>query len=234
MYRNSKSNKVFSNECQYNRKMNYKKSTTEKKECNICFSLVDFTYKNTVTCNKTSQVICQDCKNKIIEIGGKCPMCRSHEIQSIFKDDEIIICTKNKDKNGAKLLNPKQKKALRRSRLGKKFYGKNNQYKKSKKLYTWKVDNKYYICSWNGSNGEYVSKGARRHNSEIFQDYDKLIQLYTGFGDSDFILFHSETGVVYEDFNPTDITLEHLGIDLHDILREIYDFSDDDEDYDDN
>ena len=225
----SKSNKIYKGECQYNRKINYKRSNIVKKECNICFSLVETTYNNTVTCNKISHVICNDCKEKILETRGRCPMCRSHAIQPIIKDEIIITC-KNKEKIGVKILNPKQQKAIRKSKSNKKFYGKNNEYKKNKKLYTWKVDDKYYIYSWNGSNGEYVSKGARRHNSAIFQDNDKLIQLYVGTGFSDFILFHSETGVIYEDSNPTDLTLEHLGIDLHEVLQEINDYSDEEDD----
>lgn len=218
---NIQSNKIFKGECQYFRKENYKKSISQKKECNICFNLVNYTNNNIVTCNKTFQVVCSDCKVKINENGGICPMCRSHGIYPIVKD-EVLTFYKFKEKLGFKLLNPKQKKALRNSKINKKFYGKHNQYKKNRKLYTWRVDDKYYVYSWPGSNGEYVSHMNTLQNRGNTEDYENLLELQIqGFPDS--ILFHAETGIIYDNVTPTDLSLEHLGIDLNELLDEIND-----------
>ena len=211
----------------YQKKTNYRKSAIPKQECNICFEKVFYNHDNVVKCNKTTHVICTDCKDKIIETSFKCPMCRSHDILKPSKTEYLKLSI-NKEKIGKKMLAPKEKKKIRHSKLRKHFPGKHNQYKKTKKVYVWKDNDKFYIESWIGSNGEYVSRIDpslhRFINNPSICDNLCEIQIF-GTTPDDTLTFHTETGVIYdENLEPTDITLEELGLDINEILDEIEEF----------
>lgn len=215
----------------YHRKTNYRKSAVPKQECNICFESVFYNHDNVIKCNKSIHVICTNCKDKIIESSVKCPMCRSHDILKPSKTEYLKLST-TKEKIGKKMLAPKEKKKIRHSKLRKQFPGKYNQYKKNKKVYFWKDDNRFYYESWFGSNGEYVSRiDPALHNminNPSFYENLCSIQMF-GTSPEDIITFHTETGIIYDDSTfgepqPTDLTLEDLGLDIDEILDEIDEF----------
>lgn len=211
----------------YHRKTNYKKSVDSKQECNICFEKVSYNHDNVIKCNNTFHVICIDCKDKIIESSIKCPMCRSHDIVKPSKTEYLKLST-TKEKIGKKMLAPKEKKKIRQSKSRKQFPGKHNQYKKTKKFYLWRDNNKFYYESWIGSNGEYVSHmdpSLHRfiHNPSF---YDNLCEIQiSGSSPDDTLTFHTETGIIYDDnLEATELTLEDLGLDIEEILDEIEEF----------
>lgn len=76
-----KKGKVLKGQCKYNRKDNYKmKKNKDMTECNICFEKVEKTVDNSVICGKVVHSVCGNCKLNIED--KKCPMCRSHTIQT--------------------------------------------------------------------------------------------------------------------------------------------------------
>ncbi len=76
-----KKGKVLKGQCKYNRKDNYKmKKNKDMTECNICFEKVEKTVDNSVICGKVVHSVCGNCKLNIED--KKCPMCRSHKIQT--------------------------------------------------------------------------------------------------------------------------------------------------------
>ena len=76
-----KKGKVLKGQCKYNRKDNYKQKKNKKMtECNICFEKVEKTTDNSVMCGNVVHSVCGNCKLNITD--KKCPMCRSHTIQT--------------------------------------------------------------------------------------------------------------------------------------------------------
>ncbi len=76
-----KKGKVLKGQCKYNRKDNYKQKKNKKMtECNICFEQVEKTTDNSVMCGNVVHSVCGNCKLNITD--KKCPMCRSHTIQT--------------------------------------------------------------------------------------------------------------------------------------------------------
>ena len=148
----------YPNSCQYNRKVNYKKSTISTTECNICYNIVNKTKDNSVICGKSIHIICIECKQKL----NDCPMCRSHTIFKPHNSVSFIRINKSekKRKSNKYTLTPKQQKFIRRSPKQGYFPGKHNNYNKNKTEYVWKDDENYYNTGWIGSSGEYVSTFA--------------------------------------------------------------------------
>ena len=86
------SNKKRKQEYKGKRKDNYPKKKKQMKmsECNICFSSVEETRDNTISCGKVSHTICGDCKIRMKD--SSCPMCRSHNVpQPIAQDVKLKI-----------------------------------------------------------------------------------------------------------------------------------------------
>lgn len=75
-----KKGKVLKGQCKYKRKDNYKQKNKQTTECNICFEQVDKTTDNSVMCGNVVHSVCGNCKLNITD--KKCPMCRSHPIQT--------------------------------------------------------------------------------------------------------------------------------------------------------
>ena len=78
--RSSISRKRQKNEMKHHRKTNYKKKKQKQIECCICYEMAPDNSDNTITCGKTTHPLCADCKVKVDDTGGDCPMCRSHRI----------------------------------------------------------------------------------------------------------------------------------------------------------
>ena len=68
------------NEMKHHRKTNYKKKKQKQIECCICYEMAPDNSDNTITCGKTNHPLCANCKIKVDDTGGDCPMCRSHRI----------------------------------------------------------------------------------------------------------------------------------------------------------
>ena len=68
------------NEMKHHRKTNYKNKQQKQIECCICYEMAPDNSDNTITCGKTTHPLCADCKVKVDDAGGDCPMCRSHRI----------------------------------------------------------------------------------------------------------------------------------------------------------
>ena len=97
------------------------------------------------------------------------------------------------------MLTPKEKKKIKNTKSRKKFPGSYNQYKKNKKMYFWKENDNYYIESWIGSNGEYVSQLDpslhRMINNPSITENLCSIQMF-GTSQDDTLTFHVETGII--------------------------------------
>ena len=74
------SGKRGKNVMKHRRKENYTKKEENKMECCVCYEEVLDRSDNTIMCGKTKHTLCGDCKVKMKETSGDCPMCRSHSI----------------------------------------------------------------------------------------------------------------------------------------------------------
>jgi RNA polymerase subunit RPABC4/transcription elongation factor Spt4 len=219
-------------DCKYNRKQNYKKTSIPIGECNICYSNVMKTKDNTVTCKNTTHIICAECKIKVRENNNICPMCRSHSVYINSLTYSLKLNTK--EKKEAKNIKPKQKRRIRRSKVNKFFPGKSNIYKNTKKEYYWNHldDGQLYMCSWSGSNGEYVSKMPYSHREyinlhrEYINQYDNYIELQINFtGRSESVFLNIVDNLIYGEDLITllDLSIEDLGFESQiDLIESLY------------
>ena len=74
------SGKRKKNDMKHHRKTKIKTREETKIECCVCYEEVFDRTDNTIMCGQTKHPLCGDCKIKVNEMGGDCPMCRSHPI----------------------------------------------------------------------------------------------------------------------------------------------------------